>query len=585
MTEPTPKTQVLIPAVVGVQDFAARLDLPVTKVIAELMKNGVMATINEQIDFDTAAIIAEELGFEATLEVAEARVKPVFEGAEQVDRPPIVAVMGHVDHGKTSLLDAIRESDVAAGEAGGITQHIGAYQVTKNGRKITFLDTPGHEAFAALRAHGARMTDIAIIVVAAEEGMKPQTLEAIRFAREANVNILIAITKIDKPGANPNHIKQQLSEVELVPEEWGGKTVVVEVSAKTKEGIDKLLDMVVLLADLAELKARVDGPADGVVVESHIVTGRGAVATVLIQSGMLRLGDVVLVGSTYGKIRSLEDYLGHKIREAGPAMPAIISGLKAVPAFGDYFEVVADEKTARERTSQVIRQSSIKSLVGHKKIELADISEAVQAGQVSELNVIVKADAPGSLESLTESLRALGNAEVKVKLVGTGVGDVSESDVMMAGTSGAVILGFNIGITGAVNQLATRSKVKLRIYKVIYELLDDVRDWLTQLLPPEMVEVEVGSLEVLGIFKVNKDSIVGGGKVESGKVESGLELHILRGKTVTGQGKVTSLQKDKQVAKEAVEGEMCGLVVATKDKFEVGDRLVFYRTESRKRSL
>jgi translation initiation factor IF-2 len=584
-----PKT-VIIPSVLTVGEFATAIDLPVTRVIGELMKNGVMASINEQIDFDTAAIIGGDLGVEVEEEKAEAEVrvkaaKEILAEGEGELRPPIVAVMGHVDHGKTSLLDAIRSSTVAEGEAGGITQHIGAYQVKRGQRWITFLDTPGHEAFSALRQHGARMTDVAIIVVAADDGVRPQTKEAIKHAQEAGVQLVVAINKIDKEGADPARVRTELSELQLVPEEWGGKTVMVDVSAKSGTGIDKLLEMVLLVADIEDLRARITGPSDGAIVESHLDSGRGPVATVLVRNGALKTGDYLVVGSTYAKVRSLTDWRGQRIASATPGMPAVVTGLKAVPAFGDVYHTVKNEREAREATSSVARQEQAKSLRQVKRIDAAAIGDAISAAGVNELNVVIKADVQGSLESLMESLATLRNDEVAVKVVSSAVGDITESDITFAKTADAMLIGFNVGLGNGVKQQANREGVQVRQYKVIYELLDDLRKALSDMLAPEVVETVSGELEILGVFKTTKTAVVCGGKIVSGQISPKLDLRIKRGSEVIGEGKLTSLQRDKQEVKEAFEGETCGLNVATSTPIELGDHLEFYTTESHARSL
>jgi translation initiation factor IF-2 len=585
------KKQIEIPEVVAVSDFAQRLGLGVAQVVGELMKNGVMATVNENIDFDTASIIAGELGFDIIPEPKEAEARPsqsleqTEEKSDEEVRPPIVAVMGHVDHGKTSLLDAIRESDVASSEAGGITQHIGAYQVTKNDRRITFLDTPGHEAFSAIRAHGARMTDVAIIVVAGDDGVKPQTKEAINHAKDAGVAIVVAINKMDKADADVNRVKQELSEIGILADDWGGDVPCVEVSAKTHDGITKLLDVVLLVADIADQKAIFTGAASGVVIESHLETGRGPVVTLLIQKGTLRTGDSLVVGTTYGKVRSLEDYRGRKLKEATPAMPVVVSGIREVPNFGEWFEVVSSEKVAKDWVAKQARKQSIKSLTNTKTVTSQDLNRAVVDGQVKELAVLVKADVQGSLESLIDSLNQIGNEEVRVKVVSSGVGDISESDVNAADAGNAIILGFNVSIKAAVNQLAKRSKVDFHLYKVIYELLDDIRDWLSSLLPPEIIEIELARLEILGIFKTTKTQIITGGRVTSGQLQSGMTARILRKGEEVGAGKVSNLQKEKQIAREANEGDECGISLDTTDALELGDELVFYRIEEKARKL
>ena len=586
-TKAEPKT-ITIPPVITVGDFAGALATPVTKVITELMRNGVMATINEQIDFDTASIIGSELGFDVQPEPTKdkvAAIKTTLPKGEGDARPPVVAVMGHVDHGKTSLLDAIRSADVVSGEAGGITQHIGAYQVKRKDRVITFLDTPGHEAFSAVRAHGARITDVAIIVVAADDGVKPQTKEAIRFVKEAGVQMVVAINKVDKPGADVPRVKQELSELELVPEDWGGKTVMVEVSAKTGQNIEQLLDMVLLVADLEDLRALSDGLSNGVVIESHVESGRGPVATLLVGNGELNVGDIIVSGATYGKIRSLQDYRGRKIKQAGPGTPVVVAGLKAVPAFGEPFHEVEDEHQAKVDTVATQRQSSIKSLMGVKKIGYEELKDAITAGKVKELNVVLKADVQGSLETLQDSLATLRNDEVGVKIVQFGLGDISESDITAAKTARAMLLGFNVGINSSVKQLAVRENVKVQLYKVIYELLDDIRGVLSSMLAPEVIEHTAAKLEILGVFKITKTQVICGGKVTSGKIEPSQQIKIMHGGAEIGRGRLASLQKNKQPAKEVLESEECGLSVDTTAKIELGDELEFFTTEERARKL
>lgn len=589
MPEQIPKTPeaIIIPEIIGVGEFAQALGLPVTRVIGELMKNGVMATINEQIDFDTAAIIGSELGFEIEAEVVAEEVRPekvkLAEG-EGETRPPIVAVMGHVDHGKTSLLDAIRSAHVADKEAGGITQHIGAYQVKRGERWITFIDTPGHEAFSALRQHGARMTDVAIIVVAADDGVRPQTKEAIRHAQEAGVQLVVAVNKIDKEGADPVRVRQELSELGLTPEEWGGSTVMVDVSAKAGTNLDKLVDVVLLVADIEDLRARVDGPAEGSIIESHLDAGKGPVATVLVLNGELKTGDYLVAGGTYAKVRSLGDFRGKRIVSAHPGMPAVVTGFKAVPSFGDIFRSVTTEKEAREAASAVLRREQSKSL-GVKKIDATQLTAAISAGNVQELNVVLKADTQGSMESLLASLEALHNDEVAVKVVSSAVGDISESDVAFAKTASAVLIGFNVSLSSGLKALANRERVQVRLYKVIYELTDDLRDALGQMLAPEVIDTVVGELEIKGVFKSTKSNVVCGGTVTSGRIEPKLKLRVKHGGEVVGEGVLASLQKDKQVTKEAFEGDTCGMNVTTTATIEMGDTLEFYTVESKARTL
>jgi translation initiation factor IF-2 len=583
----TQPSAIIIPEVIGVGGFAEKLGLPVTRVIAELMKNGVMATINEQIDYDTAAIIGSELGFEVEQEKVQEEAAPekvkLAEG-EGEPRPPIVAVMGHVDHGKTSLLDAIRSSHVADKEAGGITQHIGAYQIKRGDRWITFIDTPGHEAFSALRQHGARMTDVAIIVVAADDGVKPQTKEAIRHAQEAGGQIVVAINKIDKEGADPIRVRQELSELGLVAEEWGGDVPMVDVSAKAGTHIDKLIDVVLLVADIEDLRARPQGPADGVIVESHLDAGKGPVATVLVRNGVLHTGDYLVAGATYAKVRSLGDFRGKRIASAHPGMPAVVTGWKAVPAFGDLFHTADNEKSAREAAASVLRREQAKSL-GIKKIDASQLSAAISAGAVQELNVVLKADTQGSLESLHEGLDQLRNDEVAVKVVSSAVGDISESDIAFAKTAGALLIGFNVSLNSSLKALANREGVQVRLYRVIYELTDDLRDALSQMLAPEVIETIVGVLEIKGVFKITKSNVVCGGTITSGRIEPKLKLRIKRGSAALGEGVLASLQKDKQEAREAFEGETCGLNVTTTTAIELGDTLEFYTVETKARTL
>lgn len=589
MAEQTQPTQesIAIPEVIAVGEFADRLGLPVTRVIGELMKNGVMATINEQIDFDTAAIIGSELGFEIEAEKVEeepGRQRTILAEGEGESRPPIVAVMGHVDHGKTSLLDAIRSSHVAEKEAGGITQHIGAYQIKRGERWITFIDTPGHEAFSALRQHGARMTDVAIIVVAADDGVKPQTKEAIRHAQEAGVQIVVAVNKIDKEGADPVRVRQELSELGLTPEEWGGDIVMVDVSAKTGANLDRLVDVVLLVADIEDLRARVDGPAEGSIIESHLDAGKGPVATVLVLNGELKTGDYLVAGATYAKVRSLGDFRGKRITSAHPGMPAVVTGFKAVPSFGDQFRSADNEKAARDAAAAVLRREQSKSL-GVKKIDASQLTAAITAGNIQELNVVVKADTQGSLESLHESLDQLRNAEVAVKVVSSAVGDISESDIEFAKTAGALMIGFNVTLNSGLKALANRERVQVRLYKVIYELTDDLREALGQMLAPEVIDTVVGELEIKGVFKTTKANVVCGGTVTSGRIEPKMKLRVKRAGEVVGEGVLASLQKDKQVTKEAFEGDTCGLNVTTTATIELGDTLEYYTIETKARSL
>lgn len=582
-------TQIEIEDMTTVGDLAEKLMLPVTKLITELFKNGVMATVNERIDFDTAQIIVGELDLDIELkrkEVEEAapREKRVAsEGAGT--RPPVVAVMGHVDHGKTSLLDAIRGAHVAKGEAGGITQHISAYQIAHNDRKITFLDTPGHEAFAAIREHGARLTDLVVIVVAADDGIKPQTLEAIRFARKANVKIIVAINKIDKEGADANRIKQQLSEQNLLVEEWGGDTVVVEVSAKTGQNLTGLLDMVLLVADVEDLRADVDVPAAGLIIEAHMEQGRGPVAEALVEAGELKPGDFIVAGGTYARVRNLETTNGQAIKAALPSTPVRITGFKELPEFGDEFIFVANEKLARIEAAKYAGRSQAGGRLDMNSNELIRIIN--RSNDLNELNIIVKADVQGSLASVVDNLRTLDTEEVAVRIVGSGVGTISETDLHMARSSNAVIYGFNVNAASNIKQLASRDKITLRSYRVIYELIDDVKEELTKLLPPEIVETDLGRLVVKGVFKTTKTEVICGGEVTKGKLVVPALARVKRGGEVLADVEITKLQRGPADAKEIFEGEMCGMSIATTSKVDVqeGDHIELFTREVIARTL
>ncbi len=582
---------IAIDSMITVGDLAGKLDIPVSNLIGELFKNGIAATVNQRIDFETAQIIVEELNLGFTLEqLKEDQEDQVAERSIRLDadtadtRPPVVAVMGHVDHGKTSLLDAILDLGVADGEAGGITQHISAYQAVHADRVITLLDTPGHEAFSALRQHGARLTDVVIIVVAADDGVKPQTVEAIKFAKAAQAKIIVAINKIDKPDADANRTKQSLAEAGLMPEEWGGDTVIVEVSAKTKQGIDQLLDMILLLADVEELKADAEGLAEGIVIEAHMEQGKGALVSALIEHGKLHRGDYVVAGTTYGKIRTLSDWKNDLITEATPSTPVRLTGFKELPQFGDHLTVTKTEKEARERAEK----AQTKRVQGKLNMTSSDLIGLINKNlQVQEVPVIIKADVQGSLTSITDSLRLLENDELKMHVIGSGVGSVSESDVTMAATSRAIIYAFNVSIPTNVKKLAEREKVTIREFQVIYELLDDAKEVLSALLAPEIVETSLGRLIVRGIFRTTKDEIICGGEVTKGKVEPGVQARVMRAGEQVAEVEVVSVKRQQQEAKEVFEGEMCGLQLKTTGKviLEEGDHLELYKREEITRTL
>lgn len=582
-------TTIEIEDMITVGNLAEQLQLPVTQLIGELMKNGVMATVNERIDFDTAQIIVGELDLDIELtkkEAAEAAAREKRVTSDKAEsRPPVVAVMGHVDHGKTSLLDAIRGANVVKGEAGGITQHISAYQIAHGDRKITFLDTPGHEAFAALREHGAQLTDVAIIVVAADDGIKPQTLEAIRFARKAGVKMIIAANKIDKEGADINRLKQQLSEHDLMVEEWGGDTIVVPVSAKTKQGIPELLDMVLLVADVEDLKADTQTPAGGLIIEAHMEQGRGPVAEALVETGTLKPGAFIVAGTTYARIRNLESTSGEPLKTATPSTPVVITGFKSLPEFGDEFTVVKDEKAARDQVASTVRTKGAGGKLDINSTELIRLIN--RSNKLNELNIIVKADVQGSLTSVIDSLKGLDTEEVAIRVVGSGVGTINENDVHMAHTSNAIIYGFNVQMPTNIKQLASRDKVSIRLYRIIYELIDDVKEELTKLLPDVIVETEVGRLVVKGIFKTSKTEIICGGEVTKGKMIAPALAKVMRGDEVLGEVEVTVLKRGPQEAKEVFEGEMCGMTFKSTSKIDLqlDDRIELFTREVVARSL
>ncbi len=574
-----------------VGNLAELLSVPVSRLIAELLKNGILATVNEKIDFDTAQIIVGELELDVELakkeqEAPKARVKRELTDKAEL-RPPVVAMMGHVDHGKTSLLDAIRGADEAKGEAGGITQHLSAYQVQRGGRYITLLDTPGHEAFAALREHGARLTDLVVIVIAADDGIKPQTLEAIRFARQAGVKMIVAANKMDKPGADINRLKQQLAENDLTPEDWKGDTIVMPVSAKTKEGVDELLDMILLVADVEELKAERDVAAEGLVIESHLEQGRGPVAEALVEQGRLKPGNFVSVGATYGKVRNLESTEGRILTEAGPSMPVIITGLKALPEFGDEFVVVKNEKEAKELAAKKSqdRKSDGNSSATTSSELLRIIS---RSNALTEFNILLKADVQGSLTSVIDSLKSLDNEEVAVRVVSSGIGIVNESDIHTALSSKATIYGFHVAMPTNVKRLALRDKVPVKLYTVIYELIDDVKVELEKLLTPEVVEEVLGELTIKGIFKIAKTEVICGGEVTKGTLHIPSLARVYRGKEkIADELQVVKLQRGPQDVKEVQQGEMCGLSFHSEKRVEVqeGDRIELYSRETKIRTL
>ncbi len=578
---------------ITVGELADVLKLPATRLIGELFKNGMVTTINERLDFDTAQIIVGELGLDVELIKKGNDIEPVArrtasaDSAHNTERPPVVAVMGHVDHGKTSLLDAIRGAEVAKGEAGGITQHISAYQVEHNNKLITFLDTPGHEAFAAIRQHGAHLTDIVIIVVAADDGVKPQTIEAIRYARKAGVRIVVAINKIDKEGANEALVKQQLAEQNLLIEEWGGDIVAIPVSAITKKGIDALLDMLLLVSDVEELKADPTVPAAGLIVEAHLEHGRGPIAHALVEEGTLKPGDFIVAGASYAKIRNLESTTSKALKTAGPSTPVVITGFKKLPEFGDSFVIVKNEREARalsEEGALRLQASRRGDMSGNELLRLISQSDKLQ-----ELPVIVKADVQGSLTSVVDSLKSISTDEVAVRIVSASVGVINENDVHMANSSEqkAILYGFNTSVGTSVKQRAARDRVSIRLYSVIYELIDDVRNELSALLAPELTEKELGTLEIKGVFNTTRTQVICGGKVLGGKLTVPAQVKIERGKEEIARAKLTGLKRGPNDAKDLTEGELGGLEIETTSKLDIqiGDKLTVFTVETKERSL
>ena len=571
----TPLT-VKIPDEISVGELASRMKKTGAEVVKCLMKNGVMASLSQLIDFDTAAIIAEEMGCKVEKEVVVTIEEKLIDTAEDkaedlVPRAPVVVVMGHVDHGKTSLLDYIRNAHVASGEAGGITQHIGAYQVQINGKPITFLDTPGHEAFTSMRARGAMVTDIAILVVAAEDGIMPQTVESINHAKAAEIPIIVAINKMDKPEANPERIKQQLTEYGLVAEEWGGDTIICPISAKTGMGIDNLLEMVTLTAEVAELKANPNRAAQGTVIEARLDKGRGPVATLLVQNGTLHQGDIIIAGTAVGRVRAMVDDKGGRLTDAGPSVPVEITGLSEVPGAGNTFNAVADERLARELVEQRKEEAKAKANAPIQKVSLEDLFSQIQAGEVKDLNIIVKADVQGSAEAVKSSLEKLSNEEVRVRVIHSGVGAISESDVMLAATSKAIIVGFNVRPDAAARDSAARSNVDMRMYRVIYDAINEVEAAIKGMLAPKFKEVDLGRAEVRNVFRITGVGMVAGCYVTEGKMQRGAQMRLLRDNIVIYDGAIASLQRFKDSVKEVAQGYECGITFEKFQDIKVGD--------------
>ncbi|KXG75795.1 translation initiation factor IF-2 [Thermotalea metallivorans] len=584
----SPKKIISIPEKIIVKDLAEKIGKSVSEVMGKLIALGVFATINQEIDFDTAEVICGDLGIFVEKEEVKEEVEFGLEQEEDKPedlrpRPPVITVMGHVDHGKTSLLDAIRKTNVTAKEAGGITQHIGASEVEVHGNKIVFLDTPGHEAFTSMRARGAKVTDIAVLVVAADDGVMPQTKEAINHAKAANVPIIVAMNKIDKPNINPDRVKQELAENGVLIEEWGGDTICVPVSAKSGEGIENLLEMILLAAEMLELKANPKRLASGTVIEAKLDKGRGPVATVLVQNGTLKIGDSIVAGSSYGRVRAMMNDKGKAIKKAGPSTPVEILGLSDVPEAGDLFHAVREDKIARqivEKRKLKVREENLNATA---RVTLEDLFKHIQEGNVKELNIIVKADVQGSVEAVKQSLMKLSNDEVKVKVIHGGVGTITESDIMLASASNAIIIGFNVRPSSTVESLAERENVDLRTYRIIYEAIEDIEAAMKGMLEPEYKEVVLGKTEIRATFKVPGVGTIGGAYVLDGKITRNAKIRLIRDGIVIHEGEISSLKRFKDDVREVAAGYECGVGIANYNDIKEGDIIEAFVIEEVKR--
>ena len=579
-----------LPASIVIRDLAQKIEKSPIDLIKKLMSNGVMATINQSVDFDTAAIVVAEYGMEAIPEVVEEAVVETGEvplwrqmiagedEAQLTNRPPVITILGHVDHGKTSLLDVIRQTDVAAGEAGGITQHIGAYQVEHKGRTITFLDTPGHAAFTQMRARGAQGADIVVLVVAADDGVMPQTREAIAHAKAARVPIIVALNKIDKANANPEHVKQQLAEQELVPDEWGGNTMVIPVSAKQKQGIEDLLEAVLLVADNTSIKANPAGKVIGTVIEAELDKSKGVMATLLVQNGTLESGTIVVAGTAHGRLRALSDYKGKPVKKAGPSTPVAVMGLSDVPSAGDIFEVVDSEKEARLIVAE--RQALAKSQAQtKKKVSLEDLFSSVQAGEAKELNLIVKADVQGSLDPIVSELNKLGEGEIGIKVLYAETGNIGDNDVMLASASNAIMIGFNVQVDVSARRMAEKEGVDIRLYEIIYRMTEDIEKALNGMLEPETKEQIIGRAQVLAVFSASKFGKVAGCRVTEGELRRNAKVRLYRGADIVYEGDMGSLRHEKDDVREVRQGYECGVGFKSFNDIQVGDQIVCYTVE------
>ncbi len=580
-----------LPASIVIRDLAQKVEKSPIDIIKKLMANGVMATINQAVDFDTAAIVVAEYGFEVVPEKIEEVKKEetgevplwrqLIAGENAIAlkiRPPVVTILGHVDHGKTSLLDAIRQSNVAEGEAGGITQHIGAYQVERNGRTITFLDTPGHAAFTAMRARGAQGADIVILVVAADDGVMPQTKEAIAHAKAARVPIIVALNKIDKPNAAPDRVKQQLAELELVPDDWGGSTMVIPVSAKQKQGIDDLLEAILLVADNTDIRANPDGRVIGTVIEAEVDKTKGTMATLLVQNGTLQAGDIVVAGKAFGHLRAITDYKARPIKKAGPSMPVSVMGLSGMPAAGDVFQVVESEREARAIVAERVEAEKSQAQAP-KKVSLEDLFASVQSGETKELNLIVKADVQGSLEPIMVELEKLGKGEIGIKILYAETGNIGENDVMLAAASKAIIIGFNVQADVSARRLADAEGISIRLYDIIYRMTEDIEKALKGMLEPEVVEKVIGRASVLAVFQASKLGRVAGCRVTEGELRRNGRVRLFRGTDIVFEGEMASLRHEKEDVREIRQGYECGVGFKNFHDIQVGDLLICYVLE------
>jgi len=580
-----------LPANIVIRDLAQIIDRSPIDIIKKLMSNGVMASINQAVDFDTAAIVVAEYGYDAVPEIFEEEVKeevgeiPLWrkliageDESKLVNRAPVVTILGHVDHGKTSLLDAIRKTNVAGGEAGGITQHISAYQVEMKGRTISFLDTPGHAAFTAMRARGAQGADIVILVVAADDGVMPQTKEAIAHAKAARVPIVVAMNKIDKANANPERVKQQLAEQELVPDDWGGSTMVIPVSAKQKEGIDDLLEAVLLVTDNTDIRANPDGRTIGTVIEAEVDKTKGTVATLLVQNGTLQSGDIVVAGTAYGRLRAMFDFRGKPVKKAGPSTPVGVLGLNDVPSAGDLFQVVGSDKEARDIVAQRLEAQKQRAQF-KKKASLEDLFAAYQAGEARELGLIIKADVQGSLEPIMSEVEKLGKGEIGVKVLYAETGNIGENDVMLASASKAIVIGFNVQADVAARRLAEKEGISIRLYDIIYRLTEDIEKALKGMLEPVVTEKVIGRAEVMAVFPISKVGKIAGCKVREGELRRNAKVRLYRGDDLVYEGEMSSLKHEKEDVREVRTGFECGVGLKNFHNIEVGDELVCYVLE------